>query len=102
MLLFPYRKRETVCLMQYISTGIANRLESNSEETAPFRLHSLFHRVYWTSLKTRGPGINLEFRLAATGQLEGLAHATAHNIQGDPLIISHFPDPLLSTLIFDN
>lgn len=82
--------------------GTANRLGGNSGETAAFRLHSLFHGVCCPSLKTRSPGFNLELRLAAIGQREGSEHATAHNIQGDPFIISHFPDPMLSTLIFDN
>lgn len=82
--------------------GTANRLGGNSGETAAFRLHSLFHGVCCSSLKTRSPGFNLELRLAAIGQREGSEHAKAHNIQGDPFIISHFPDPLLSTLIFDN
>lgn len=102
MLLLPYWKPKTVCFMQCISTGTANKLGGNSGETSAFRLHSLFHGVCCSSLRTRGPGFNLELRLAAIGQHEGSEHATAHNIQGDPFIISHFPDPLLSTLIFDN
>lgn len=100
--IIPILETQDSVFMQRISTGIANRLGSNSGEIAAFRLHSLFDGVCCSSPRTRDPGFNLELRLAAIGQHEGSEHATAHNIQGDPFIISHFPDPLLSTLIFDN